>query len=1058
MRPTGTVAFLFADIESSTRLWEQQPQQMPSAFQLQEQILRSEVEARDGYPYKMIGDAFQIAFSTASAALQAAVGIQMALSRQSWGDTPIRVRMAIHVGVTDERGDDYVGPGLNRVARLLSAGHGGQILLTHAAAQLVADELPPDIRLKDLGEHLLKDIVRSEHIFQVLAPGLPVDFPPLRVDDAQRHNLPVHLTTFIGRDLELAELRALLSRPETRMVTLTGPGGTGKTRLSLHVAAALLDFFPAGSWLVELAPLNDPDLVPKAVATVLDVRDMAEKTLTQMLIAHLRTKKLLLVLDNCEHLVEACASLANHLLRRCPQLVILSSSRERLGVDGEVVYRVPSLATPAPQRHAPFEELARNDSMRLFVERAQAALPGFALTPENAPEIVQIVSCLDGIPLAIELAAAKVRVLSPALIASRLGDVFRLLTGGSRAALPRHQTLRALIDWSHDLLSPIERSLWQRLAVFSDGWTIDAAEAVCSFSANADAFPPPSEAVTRDSVVDLVGQLVDKSLVSRSIPMGATPRYRMIEIIRQYAHERLAASPEYEQARAAHLAYYVQLVETGEAYLRARDQVHWMNRLETELGNLRHALDWSIEHEIDLALRMSSAMMWFWHVRGLTEEGIRWIRAGLSRMPTSSTSEVDSAVRAKALLALGALLSQHANAHDALHCLEESCTLYRSMGERGVSGLAYSLRWQATAFRRTRDLTRADACSAEAIQLFKALEDPFGLSECLQVQARPRDAPVEARRIYLQVLALKRQIGDIDGIAFALQMLSQFAFHEGDYLPALEWLEESLECFRAVGNRRFAASDLHTRATIRWALGDYAEALRSIDEALDVSRDTDNHRQYAMSLLRKGEILLSDDEPARSQEVFAAVLPEAQAAHDERLRGLALVGLGQAAYQANAFGTAEEQWRTAQAIGDALGHRPLMDSVLYWQGRSALRQGHQAAAGHRLRTSLDHRLAIGDKVSIAAVLEACASLAVLQTDFERAARLLGAAQRNFEPFKNMLVRLDQRQGARDLAAIHAHLGPELTRHLAAEGALLSDDQIQQLSLSGQPPSSAEPAD
>ena len=1043
MRPSGTVTFLFTDIEGSTHLWETHPEQMQLAFARQEQILRRGIESFGGYPYKMIGDAFQAAFSTTSSALQAAVEIQRALNAQSWGETPIRVRMALHAGVAEERGDDYVGPVLNRPARLLAAGYGGQILLTQAAADLVADQLPNGIELKDLGVHFLKDLVRPEHIYQAVAPGLPVDFPPLKTIDTRPNNLPLQLTSFIGREKEMARLHQLFSHEETRLVTLTGPGGTGKTRLSLQFGAELLDRFSDGCWFVELAPLADADRVPNMVATVLDIRDVPDKPIINSLIAFIRNKKMLLILDNCEHLVEACARMTDDLLRACPGLVILSSSREIFGIDGEVTFRVPSLSIPDMQHLPDLENLIQYESVRLFVERAQTALPDFTLTQENIPWIAQIVSRLDGIPLAIELAAARVRLLSPIQIANRLDDAFRLLTGGSRVVLPRHQTLRALIDWSYELLSPKERTLLRRLSVFPASWTLEAAEEICSSLLNDLTTSSNEGELISIDVFDLIRQLVDKSLVNTLETNSSILRYRMMETIRQYANEKLVELKESGMVREQHMKYFLQLVETAEPFLRTREQVTWLNQLEGELDNLRLALEWSLEKDSESELRLSSALMWFWKIRGPAREGIRWLQKGLSKMPALSeeiASASIKAIRAKALLALGALMSQHETAHQALPYLEESLSIYQSLGEPGNYGAAYACRWMAIGFRRTGDHERANSLVNRAIELFTRQNNRFGLSESLQLLARPQDAPGEAKQIYLKVLSLNREIGDIDGMAFTLQMLSQLAFREGDYPQALQWLDESLRCFREVGNRRFTATDLRTQATIYWAMGNYLQGIQSIDEALIVSRDTDDQRQYQMNLLRKGDILISSGDAASAKNVVEEALQEAQARQDPLAKGFALVSMGKIECVEGKFDQAQEYWKSAESIGEEIHHWPLVHTALLWQGKVALWQGNIPQAARLLSKSLERRIMRSNRVNLAYPLEVYASLALQQMSFEKAARLFGAAETLFPYIRFEMSVTERAKHDQALAATEAALGEEAFAAAWVEGKRMSLEQ------------------
>ncbi len=477
--PGGTVTFLFTDIEGSTRLWEEKPEAMRVALARHDVLLRAAIEANSGIVFKTMGDAFCAAFATAPEALSSALVLQHALQAEVWPDPiRLRVRTALHTGAVESRDNDYFGQPLNRVARLLAAGYGGQILLSDVAQELTRDHLPPVVSLKPLGEHRLRDLSRPETVFQLLHPDLPAEFPPLRsLDNADLpNNLPQQLTSFIGREKESDEVRALLRK--TRLLTLTGSGGSGKTRLSLQVAADVLEDYPDGVWLIELAALTDPTFVTQAVAQTLGLREETGKPLLQTLTEHLKPKRTLLVLDNCEHLLSAITRLADGLLRACPGVKILANSREGMGTAGEVVYRVPSLSLPDPKKPQTVVSVSQYESVRLFVERAAAVLPTFTVTNANAPALASVCHRLDGIPLAIELAAARVRVLSLEQIAARLDDRFRFLTGGSRSALPRQQTLRALIDWSFDLLTLPEQTMLARLAVFAGGWTLEAAEAV----------------------------------------------------------------------------------------------------------------------------------------------------------------------------------------------------------------------------------------------------------------------------------------------------------------------------------------------------------------------------------------------------------------------------------------------------------------------------------------------------------------------------------------------------------------------------------------------------
>ncbi len=592
--PTGTVTFLFTDVEGSTRLWELHPEAMKPVLVRHDAALQEAIEANRGLIVKTTGDGCHAVFETALNALLAALAAQHALQADPWTEIlpqVLRSRMGVHSGEAEVRAGDYYGPALNRAARLMSAGHGGQVLVSATTAELVRDLVPTGTALIDLGEHRLKDLIRPEHVFQLAHPDLQADFPPLHSLDAYPNNLPIQATSFVGREREIAEASRMLSA--ARLLTLTGSGGTGKTRLALQLAADVLPSFPDGVWLAELAPLASPDLVLQTVAAAYGLREIPGIPLLDLVTDYMRSKRLLLVLDNCEHLIEACAQLADHFLRTCPDVKLIASSREALGIAGEVSYRVPSLSLPdlADPTQA---SLAKCEAVQLFLERAAAVNPRFALTESNAPAIAQICRRLDGIPLALELAAARTRAFSGEQIASRLDDRFRLLTGGSRTALPRQQTLRALIDWSYDLLSEPERVLLLHLSVFVGGWTLEAAEAVC----------PDLD------VLDLLAQLVNKSLVIAD-EQGGQVRYRLLETVRQYARDRLFESGEMTAVRDRHLDYFLRLAEEAEPGLRGGAAFDWIERLEPDDDNFRAATEWGQERRPEDALLLSGRYMFY---------------------------------------------------------------------------------------------------------------------------------------------------------------------------------------------------------------------------------------------------------------------------------------------------------------------------------------------------------------------------------------------------------------------------------------------------------------
>jgi predicted ATPase/class 3 adenylate cyclase len=575
--PSGTVTFLFTDLEGSTRLWEEHPDAMSPALARHDEILRGAVEARRGHVVKTTGDGIHAAFATAHDALDAAVAAQLELAAEPFPDTgALMVRMGVHTCEAEYRDGDYYGSEVNRAARLMGVAHGGQILVSLATSALVREG---SVELVDLGEHRLRDLTNTERVFEVRAPGLAAGFAPLRALDALPGNLPRQVTTFVGREAEIMSLAGLVRG--SALVTLTGVGGVGKTRLALQVAADVVPDFPDGAWFCEYAPVTDPGAVWETLAASLHVQPFPGRTLEESVLEHLAPKRLLLVLDNCEHLLDAVAGQVDALAQRCPRVSVLVTSREGLGLGGERIVAVRSLGVPADNADA--DALMAADSVRLFSDRARAAKSDFALDDRNAAVVGVLCRRLDGIPLAIELAAARVRSMSAEDLVARLDQRFKLLTRGSRAALERQQTLRATIDWSYDLLDPLERRALERVSVFAGGCDLAAAEAVLA-----------GEDLDALDVADLLGQLVDKSLVVADDSGGAV-RYRLLETIRQYAQERLQESGDTATVRRRHADHYVGVAEAAGPHLRSGDQLEWTDTIARDTDNLRAALDWALE-------------------------------------------------------------------------------------------------------------------------------------------------------------------------------------------------------------------------------------------------------------------------------------------------------------------------------------------------------------------------------------------------------------------------------------------------------------------------------
>ncbi len=825
--PTGKVTFLFTDIEGSTQLWEHHPDAMRQALARHDAILRRVIEAHGGHIFKTVGDAFYAAFADAPKALNAALEAQRALRAETWeGTGPLRVRMALHTGLAEERDNDYFGPTLNRVARLLSVGYGGQVLLSLATVELVRSRLPDVVSLRDLGLRRLKDLIRPENIFQVVAPDLPTDFPPIRTLDRYPNNLPVQLTSFVGREKEIAEVSDLLGK--THLLTLTGSGGVGKTRLSLQVAANLLDSFEHGVWLVELAPISDPALVAETMAEVLGVREESARPALDMLVDYLRKRRLLLVLDNCEHLIAVCAEVAQRLLSASPDLRILASSREALGISGEVTWRVPSLACPdAAERLAP-EQVASYEAVRLFVERAAVVKSDFAITDENAAAIVQICSQLDGIPLAIELAAARIKMFTAEQIAARLDDRFRLLSGGSRTALPRQQTLRALIDWSYSLLSEPERIVFRRLSVFVDGWTFEAAEFVC----------------TDDEldVLELLAQLVNKSLVAADEHNGEA-RYHFAESIRQYAREKLQDSGEMQAMRNRHLEFYAKFLAENQSKLHGPLAGATFRRFDTEHGNLRAMLEWAISSgQAEITWRLLWGMGYYWLQRGEWVESIRWLN-----LASAISVGLKTAYKARALGFLSGILARCGNMAQAMQLREESITMGRELNDtQAIAG------WLITEGFATGDMAQGIQMAKEGIALFRKTGEPFEIANALFFladQLRINGDFEQAAEAYAESLAIFRQIGDSYSIAYQLGNLGRLAYQQGDYDKAQSLMEEAVALARETGNKLGIADWLIQLGRVLLRKGDTETAKPVVDESLSIWSDMANNVGIVDTLL-----------------------------------------------------------------------------------------------------------------------------------------------------------------------------------------------------------------
>ncbi len=793
--PPGTaVTFLFSDIEGSTRLWEQHPEGMRDALARHDSLSRAAVTAHGGTVVKTTGDGVHAVFGEPGDAIRAAVTLQRALrDPAATAGIALRVRCGMHSGAVQRRDNDYFGTTVNRAARVMHAAHGGQTLVSQAIADAVQASMPADASLRELGVVLLRGLDRPERVYQLLHPDLSPEFPPLRSLDTTPNNLPEQLTSFIGRDEDVAHVRRLLQ--SARLVTLLGPGGIGKTRLALQLATEVLDQHPDGAWLVALDSIADAALVPQVVAQALGVRQDGTASLLQALTDHVKARRMLLVLDNCEHVLGACATMTNTLLRAAPDLRIIATSREPLRIVGEQTYLLSTLPLPDEHRPGDIEGLAKFPAVALFIDRARLQQPGFALTAQNAAAITAICRRIEGIPLAIELAAARVRVLSVEKIAERLQDRLQLLSGGSRLALPRQQTLRALIDWSYDLLTDVEKTMFQRLSVFAGGCTLEAAEDVCS-----------GGIVQLRDALDLLASLTEKSLVVFASP-EASASYRCLQTIRDFAAEKLGQSSEEEAIRNRHLAFYVAFAEEAQARLVGPAQADWSRRLDGELENLLAAHAWCA-HAADRGqrgLRLVTAIRTYWVDRGLFELGARVLDEALGR----AGADAATPERARGLFAAGQIAFFRGRYGEARERLEENLALARALGSKSdqVSALAW-----------------------------------LGHTAVAQASLPEARAHLEA------ALALARELGDTASTSVALNGLAEFHRADGAMALALPLYKEGLALNRTLENRSNVANALVNLAAASTALGDLDGPVAMLREALALCAATGTVAQGQFAL------------------------------------------------------------------------------------------------------------------------------------------------------------------------------------------------------------------
>jgi predicted ATPase/class 3 adenylate cyclase len=805
--PSGTVTFLFTDIEGSTVRWDRDPKAMQRALRLHDAVMREAIESSGGVVFKTVGDAFYAVFAEPGDAVVGALESQRRLRAVDFTEVDgLRVRVSLHTGTADERDGDYFGPTLNRVARLLSIGHGGQVLLSGAIVQLVGERLPDGSSLRDMGEHRLKDLTAAEHVYQLLAPDLDAEFPKLKSLSVLDNNLPQQLTGLIGRQADVAAIKELAL--ESPLVTLIGAGGIGKTRTALQVAAELLESFADGVWFVDLAPLQDPALVGSTIGTVFELQEPGGgRTMLDSLVSYLKPKKTLLVLDNCEHVIEAASTTVAALLRACDGVKILATSREHLSVQGEKLYRMPSLEYGA---------------VDLFVARAAMANGRFALTDENASVVAEICRQLDGIPLAIELAAARVRILAPKQLAEKLGERFRLLTGGDRTALPRQQTMRAAIDWSYDLLSAEDQRVFRMLSVFAGSFSLETAAAVCAAS-GLDEF----------DVFAIVASLADKSLIHAEHG-DELFRYRLLESTRQYGAEKLGESGDLEAVAELHAATYANVAEAIVDDYDTAVHGHWVSLAEAELENVRAALTWSFERGADpsVALRLAATLhrtMALFNAR----EAQRWLTSAVERCDDATEPTIVGRLAlAQAFLSnvFNQFAAVYANAQKAIACLDLSDNPRARADAQRLAGRALIYLDRAAEGEALLETSLAAHRRLGSRGTGAALRD-LGIA---RASAGDLD---RSRHLFAEALRDFEHREDLGNVAQTVGTLAGVEFQAGNIDAALAYAAQALEALRKLKRRLSIAWILGEMATFSIAGEAFDEALGQAHESLAVARE-----------------------------------------------------------------------------------------------------------------------------------------------------------------------------------------------------------------------------
>ena len=969
--PTGTVTLLFTDMEGSTQLLQQLGDRYASVLSECRQMLRDAFQRWSGHEIDTQGDAFFVVFARAIDAISAAVDAQRTLASHPWPQgTTVRVRIGLHTGEPSLTPEGYVGLDVHRAARIMSAGHGGQVLLSQTTRDLVEHSLPDDVSIRNLGEHRLKDLQHASCLFQLVMAGLPADFPSLRTLDSRPNNLPVQFTQFIGREQEVSALQHLLQRDGVRLLTLTGPGGTGKTRLGLQVAAELSEVFPDGVFFVNLAPISDPALVMPTIAQALEVKEVAHQALLDLVNTFLREKQVLLLLDNFEQVVSAGVQVTA-LLAACPQLKVLVTSREVLHVRGEQEFAVPPLTLPDPKHLPDLLALSQYEAVALFIQRAQAARPEFQVTNANAPAVAEICVRLDGLPLAIELAAARIKLLPPQALLARLGQRLQMLTGGARDAPTRQQTLRNTIQWSYQLLDTQEQRLFRRLSVFVGGCTLEAAETLWGALGDEAGW-----------VLDGLASLIDKSLLQQREQEGEEPRLLMLETIREYGLEMLEASGKAEATRQAHAAYYLRLAEEAEPELVGPQQTLWLERLEQEHDNLRAVLGWALEEVTDeeararreLALHLSAALEPFWVMHGHYREA----RTFLERVLAGSERE-SASLRVRVLQATANIVQRQGDYDRAEVLAQQSLALCRELGDiRGIVTSLFLL--QEVAYTKGKTV-EALALLEESVRLMRQIGEPgevatalFNLAEQVSIQGEY----ARGQSLFEEALVLFRKAGNELWVGGTLVWSAFYLWWSasGDAATVRQRLQQGQALISKVGDRNWSAHSSAVAALITLSEGETARAYDLAQESLAIYLEMDYRRYIAVMLYVLGRVAAQQSDLRAARGRYVESLALAQEMGPKWIIPFNLEGLAGVLATQGELRWAAQLWGAAAVLREAIAYPlPPVERPLYERAMATARVqlGEQAfaTAWQEGRTmTLEQVLAASERVALSATTPA----------------------------------------------------------------------------------------